>query len=67
MLDEPTLVTILTAHFRTASQAEIHDAAQDVILLDLLDSKDMGIPWDDRRQALTGFTPVTGFQRRQES
>jgi len=46
ILDEATLVTILTRHFQTATSEALHGAAQDVMLLDLL-SRDTDIVWED--------------------
>ena len=50
MLDEPTLASVLTRHFGTASRAQIEDAVQDVLLLELLEADDAGVAWEDAMQ-----------------
>jgi hypothetical protein len=50
MLDEATLASVLTRHFRTASHAQIDDAVEDVLLLELLEADDAGVAWEDAMQ-----------------
>ena len=47
MLDEATLTSVLTQHFRSASKEEIHEAAYDVLLLELFEADDAGVAWED--------------------
>jgi hypothetical protein len=68
MLDELTLATVLARHFPDASRTEIHDAAQDVLLLEILEGDAVGIAWEDRMQDANA-APVAVFacDRRLES
>jgi hypothetical protein len=50
MLDEATLASVLSRHFRTASHREVADAVQDVLLLELLEADDAGVTWEDAMQ-----------------
>jgi len=68
MIDEATVTTILAHHFPTAKQADIDDAARDVVLFDLL--ADDRIPvWEDclRDRQDAGFTRVFTNALRRES
>jgi len=50
MLDEATLASVLTRHFRTASPAQVDGAVQDLLLLELLKADDAGVAWEDARE-----------------
>ena len=46
MLDESTVITILSRHFPAAPLQAVHEAAEDVLLLELL-ARDVGVIWED--------------------
>ena len=67
-LDEASVTTILAQHFPMATPADLHDAARDVLLLELL--ADDRIPvWEDSLsdRGGSGFVPVFATAPRRES
>ncbi len=69
MLDENTVITILSRHFPGAPRQAVHNAAEDVLLLELL-AQDVGVIWEDAMRELNAPPPVSTFEgerRRRES
>ena len=46
MLDEDAVVTILSRYFPSAGREVVRNAAEDVLLLELL-ARDIGVVWED--------------------
>ena len=68
MLDQTSLITILSRHFPTAAREDINDAARDVVILDLL-ADDRMVVWEDslNERQDPAYLPVLATPVRRES